>query len=148
MTATNHVVTGALIATYLHNPWLAIPIAFASHFALDAIPHASFPATDNKEHLRFLMILAVDMAVAASILMSLLVLQPPNFVLLIACGVAAASPDLMWLYYIIIKKSREKEKWPAIAKFHARIQKESPRFIVIEVVWFIVAGGLLATRLY
>ena len=148
MTATNHVVTGALIATYLHNPWLVIPIAFASHFALDAIPHASFPATDNKEHLRFLMILAVDMAVAASILMSLLVLQPPNFVLLIACGVAAASPDLMWLYYIIIKKSREKEKWPAIAKFHARIQKESPRFIVIEVVWFIVAGGLLVTRLY
>lgn len=148
MTATNHVVTGALLATYLHNPWLAIPIAFASHFALDAIPHASFPATDNKENIRFFMILAADMAIAASILMSLLVLQPPSFILLIACGVVAASPDLMWLYYIIIKKSQNKEKWPAIAKFHARIQKESPKFIVIEVAWFVVASGLLVTRLY
>lgn len=148
MTATNHVVTGALIATYMHNPWLAIPIAFASHFALDAIPHARFPEINGKQPLPFFIALAADTAVAASILLSLLVLQPPTFILLIACAIAAASPDLMWLYYFILKKGRDQERWPALVKFHARIQKESPKFIVIEVAWFVVASGLLVTRLY
>ncbi len=39
MTGFNHAVTGALIAGAVGNPFLAIPLAFASHFVLDAIPH-------------------------------------------------------------------------------------------------------------
>jgi hypothetical protein len=39
MTATGHAVIGTVIAAKLGNPALAIPIAFASHFLADALPH-------------------------------------------------------------------------------------------------------------
>jgi hypothetical protein len=39
MTATAHAMIGVAIAAKIGNPALAVPIALASHFALDAIPH-------------------------------------------------------------------------------------------------------------
>lgn len=39
MTATAHAIIGTVIAAKIGNPALAIPIAFASHFVADAIPH-------------------------------------------------------------------------------------------------------------
>jgi hypothetical protein len=39
MTATGHALIGTVIAAKIGNPALAIPIALASHFAADAIPH-------------------------------------------------------------------------------------------------------------
>ena len=39
MTATGHALIGTVIAAKIGNPALAVPIAFASHFAADAIPH-------------------------------------------------------------------------------------------------------------
>jgi hypothetical protein len=34
-----HTVVGAAIATKIPNPWIALPLAFLSHFPLDLIPH-------------------------------------------------------------------------------------------------------------
>ena len=39
MLETPHVMVGAAIATKVGNPYLAIPLAFLSHFVLDRIPH-------------------------------------------------------------------------------------------------------------
>ena len=39
MTATGHALIGTVIAAKIGNPALAIPIALASHFVADAIPH-------------------------------------------------------------------------------------------------------------
>lgn len=39
MLATPHLLVGALIGKLTGNYWLALPIAFASHFVLDSIPH-------------------------------------------------------------------------------------------------------------
>lgn len=39
MLETPHVIVGAAIATKVVNPALAIPLAFASHFVLEQIPH-------------------------------------------------------------------------------------------------------------
>lgn len=39
MLETPHVFVGAAIATKIPNPWVAIPLAFASHFVLEMIPH-------------------------------------------------------------------------------------------------------------
>jgi hypothetical protein len=36
---TPHVVVGAAIATKIPNPLISIPLAFASHFALEKVPH-------------------------------------------------------------------------------------------------------------
>jgi hypothetical protein len=39
MLETPHVAVGAAIATKIVNPFLAIPLAFGSHFLLDRVPH-------------------------------------------------------------------------------------------------------------
>lgn len=39
MLETPHVVVGAAIAVKIGNPWLAIPLAFGSHFLLEKVPH-------------------------------------------------------------------------------------------------------------
>lgn len=39
MLETPHVIIGAAIATKIPNPLLSIPLAFASHFILDMVPH-------------------------------------------------------------------------------------------------------------
>lgn len=39
MTATAHSLVGAALAAKIGNPALAIPLAFASHFLLDCVPH-------------------------------------------------------------------------------------------------------------
>jgi len=39
MTATPHILAGAVIGKVLRRPWLAWPVAFVSHFLLDFIPH-------------------------------------------------------------------------------------------------------------
>jgi hypothetical protein len=150
MTATNHVVAGALIATYLHNPWLAIPVAVASHFALDSLPHIEYlkDKTDNQS-LRFFIRLAADCGLAASILVTILLLQPAGVALILVCGIAAASPDLMWLYYLVLKKGPESSKRPAIVKLHAKVQKyTSVKLWPVELAWLLITGGLLATRLH
>ena len=42
MTATNHALSGALIGLAVMQPILALPLAFVSHFMLDAVPHFGF----------------------------------------------------------------------------------------------------------
>jgi len=39
MLETPHVLAGAVIAAKVQNPFLAIPLAFASHFILEKVPH-------------------------------------------------------------------------------------------------------------
>lgn len=39
MLETPHVALGVAIATKIPNPYIAIPLAFASHFVLDRVPH-------------------------------------------------------------------------------------------------------------
>lgn len=39
MLETPHVAIGAVIATKIPNPFIAIPLAFMSHFILDKVPH-------------------------------------------------------------------------------------------------------------
>ena len=39
MTASNHAATGALVAVAVSQPYIAVPLALAAHFAMDGIPH-------------------------------------------------------------------------------------------------------------
>lgn len=145
MTATNHVVTGALIATFIQNPWIAVPVAFAAHFALDSLPHFDYATKEFKSRHDLLWLMA-DCALAASVLVTLFFLQPEGVYRLIACGIACASPDLMWVYYILYKKGEGHRDW--LARFHSAVQKyTSYRFWPGELVWLLGAGALLVKHL-
>ncbi len=145
MTATNHTLTGVLIGLSVHQPVVAICLAFVSHFVLDAIPHYSDPKFTGK---KLAPILAVDFTIALIILGSLVVLQPQYWLLAIACGIAAASPDLMW-FPLWVRQLLGKPKKPLniVQRFHAKVQwAERPYNLPYEVVWF-VAGVFTLVKL-
>jgi hypothetical protein len=69
MLETPHVALGLAIAVAIPNPLISIPLAFASHFALDMVPH--WNPHINTEMKKFgkltnptLFIIAVDLALA------------------------------------------------------------------------------------
>ena len=45
-----HAATGGLLAYKIGNPFLALPLALASHFALDLLPHWNPNLTKEKKH--------------------------------------------------------------------------------------------------
>ncbi len=51
MRAINHAMTGAVIGLAITAPVVAMPIAFFSHFALDALPHFGFAKANKTEQM-------------------------------------------------------------------------------------------------
>lgn len=143
MTATNHTLTGTALALLAPNPWLGLPLAFGSHFVLDSLPHYGDDKLSHTSR-KFIAILFSDMTLAALFLVTLLVMQPQHWLYMIAAGIAAASPDLMWLpHWLNDFKGRRKSFGP-LARFHAKIQwSQTPRGAIIEVIWAAVATWAL-----
>lgn len=137
MTATNHVLTGTLIGLTVHHPALAIVLAVVSHFVLDAIPHFASPSMTGK---KLAPLLATDATCALLILFGLVIVQPQYWLLAVVCGIAAASPDLMWFPVWVQDLRGEKHKPLNIfQKFHSKIQwAEKPYNYPYEIVWFLV----------
>lgn len=146
MTATNHVITGAIIGAVVHQPALAIPAAFASHFVCDAIPHFGNGKTLPFGRHGFILYLLIDCGLAAVILLSLIVRQPAHWPLMVVCGIAAASPDLMWLPRFVgllrHKKDAIGSSW--LMRFHAVIQwSQTPAGLLVEIAWLVILGSVL-----
>jgi hypothetical protein len=142
MTATNHALTGALIATAIDKPLLAVPIAFASHFVLDALPHFGVSKnlkTRNSSSL-FRTVTTLDLVICAALfLIAPWVAQSldMNIWIMWACMFAAICPDLVWGYRLYRELT---EKLPIskskFSKFHSKIQwGERPRGLYIELLW-------------
>lgn len=47
MLLISHVATGAVIGEVVPSLWFAVPLAFASHFLLDMVPHAQAPTEEG-----------------------------------------------------------------------------------------------------
>ena len=120
MTATNHGVLGMLIGAYLPIP-LAIPIAFVSHFILDALPHFSIPRNQRNKSKRFKTFVYTDTLIALSFaLLSAYLGRWDMFVV----GWVAYSPDFMWVAsYFKHGKHLNVTAKGRFAKFHQNIQK-------------------------
>ena len=141
MTAANHTVTGAVIAAAIPNPLLALPAAVLSHFILDMLPH--YGSKDQTSR-NFLYVLAGDLAVTLSLLVSIAILQPDSYLLLVAAGALAASPDIIWLPYWIAEMKGETRQRGRLAKLLGDIQRfEKPWAMPIEAVWFLTFTAFL-----
>lgn len=102
MLETPHVVVGAAIATKVANPLLAIPLAFSSHFILEAIPHwnphiNTEMKKQGKVSINSKKIIAVDVGlslISGFYIASLAPNTTQSVVILLACF-AAVIPDLI-----------------------------------------------------
>lgn len=148
MLAINHAITGALIGLTFSAP-LAYPLAFLSHFALDAIPH--FGDDDKRINEKsFVLQLLTDAALCGVLVLVLFISLGSNAWLPALCAFLAASPDFMWMPdYVRIKRGKKPlGKTNVILKFHSLIQWfQRPVGAFVEVFWFVAASILLANIL-
>lgn len=144
MTATNHALTGAVIALVVKKPELAIPLAFVSHFALDMIPH--FGYKDNVDfgtalkHKLTKYVVALD-PLLFIIFLGLLLHYSAGIWIYVAAFVAMI-PDFEWLLAYYGFERRGNKPWRSVfAKFHSNIQWcERLWGGFVEIAWYL--GGL------
>jgi len=137
MTATNHALTGAVIATVIRQPLLAVPLAFASHFLCDALPHFGVNLKFNSKAMyTWLLFDGLAALLAAGLLLKIGVQNP---MLLAICGFVAMSPDLSWLYYGLKHKLGIVKSYDLITKFHHKIQwYQKVPGIFVEFTWAVL----------
>ncbi len=144
MLITNHVLAGSIIGLTIKEPSLALIIAFASHFVMDAIPHFGYPGRKGyPEVLKHKLSYVVGFITLFSTLLIILFLMTNNLWFPLLCGIVAASLDIIgWYNYAAYEKNGRFAM--GIVKllhvqFHRRIQKfERPWGIYIEVVLFVI----------
>ena len=135
MTATNHALTGAAIATLVRQPYLAIPLAFASHFFCDSLPHFGL---NMKFGSRKMWLYIASETVALSFFgVALLLAGTERPIIWLILGAAAAmSPDIAWYYYGKKGKQGKVDQLDFINKVHKKIQwSETKLGIVPEIFW-------------
>lgn len=146
MTGLNHAVTGALVAAAINNPALALPAALLSHFAADAVPHWDYKVRGGLRSRQTVMLVDLIIGIWVLFVLTLIVDATPWVVL--AGGLLAISPDLMWLKFFIsgkpAMKGSKKSRLNQIRRFHHWIQwSESRRGIYAEAAWFFLVIFLI-----
>ncbi len=109
MTATSHAILGALIAAKITNPYLAVPLALASHIVGDAIPHWDCGTGEPKKARKKVMHEAFfDVAIGFIISFALLFLFFPKTDPFYAFFIILVSQSLDWItapyYFFKVKE--------------------------------------------
>ncbi|HEX7368198.1 MAG TPA: hypothetical protein VF261_00895 [Candidatus Saccharimonadales bacterium] len=152
MMATNHVLTGSIFAaatvTYLPVE-VILPAAFLLHFVLDSLPHYGQKDKPVAALDRLRWLLPLDAALAAAVLLSIVVVQPSHWPVLVASGILCASPDLWsarrYLRFLRTRDPSITKDW--FAQFHHWIQwGERLWGAWIELAWLLSFGFMLIAR--
>jgi len=148
MLETPHVALGAAIAIKVGNPYLAIPLALASHFLLERVPHWNpHLNTEMKKygHLtnKTKLIIALDTTLALGLGIVVALKALPNSslsILVIASSFASIVPDLLESpYFIFGVKNKYIQKWIALQK---KIQIDTTPFWGILTQIIVLASTL------
>ena len=143
MTAINHALTGALIGVAVGNPWIALPVAFLSHFVCDALPHYDVPGDTHEARIASRLFWQVHIVGGALLCMALVAIlaiwQPVHWLLASFCAFAAASPDLLAIpRFISVRRTGKdiRDRW-WFWRFHNVVQWfQEPVGLVVEAAWF------------
>lgn len=133
---TNHMTTGAVIAFAIKQPAFALPLAFLSHFLLDALPHYGVKGEEHTFSRLTHAVIVTDIIIAMGFL---LWLATSGYYLAALAAVAAASPDAAWGYRVLQMHLYGRMKpQNMLTKFHAWIQwGERPWGLAVEAVYTI-----------
>ena len=110
MTATAHALVSGAIAASVQNPTLAIPLAFVSHFVMDAIPHWDFGTNWRTRAKAKTGIVAIFDTILGFTLTYFLFAGKVDTVVLLGAMIAGNLPD--WLeapYYIFFAHQNKRE---------------------------------------
>ncbi len=135
MLETPHALLGAAIAVKLGNPALSIPLAFASHFILERVPHWNphlNAETDKygKPTKNSTIIVVIDSSLALILGSAIAFSQAPKTTMVIGTllsAFAAVLPDLIEAPYFFLK-IRNNEYIKRWIRFQKGIQVDAPPF--------------------
>jgi len=139
MTGFNHALTGAAIGLAVQHPLLVVPLAFLSHFVLDALPHFDHPfyTFGHKHAWKFY---TADAVIAIAGVTTLLLLAPQLILPILLGAVFAVLPDATLLHYYTKGKPKY---W--FHNFHLGIQWfERPPGILVEGAYLIFISTAIA----
>ena len=133
MLETPHVVIGAAIATKIPNPYIAIPLALASHFVLERVPH--WNPHLNTETIKYgrptkqtTVIVIIDVIFALSFGIFIANQALPNqahFMTILASSFASVLPDIVeGPYFFLGVKNEIIKKWIKIHELKIRRKKQ------------------------
>lgn len=145
MTGTNHGMTGAVIAVAVRQPYLALPLAFLSHFACDALPHFGMESSQTFKK-RFNLVLTADFLTALLTMAVIGSLYPGQALTIWGSMILAASPDLMWLYHYgyVERYLRRPVRLGVLGRLHTWLQwSQTLPGLAYEVIWFALMAALL-----
>lgn len=148
MTATNHTLAAANLVAAIPR-WWVVPVAFISHFLLDALPHHG--ELNDEKNKRFYAIYSLDFFIVLTLIIFLFFAMQNVAILLGITIFAATAPDIVWVYRHIreqVNYNTQNIKMNRLTKFHISIQKhEYPWGIYLELVYFAALISLLLMQL-
>lgn len=148
MTATNHAVMGSIVAVGVANPVIGLPLAFASHFILDALPHFGAHTVARPGSKEFSAILKTDAFLTASfILLATFAGYRAGLPIWLvpAGGILGGIPDVMWLKHYQNDINGQDKQWGIVRTFHKKIQRYEVSWgWIVESIWFVVTVALLS----
>lgn len=131
MLETPHVALGIAIATKISSPWIAIPLAFASHFLLERVPHWNPHLNAETEKFgkptkQSTTIVIIDVAISLALGFFYSYKALPNSaqsINILLCSFAAALPDIVeGPYFFLGIRNKVIENW---IKFQKSIQVDT-----------------------
>ena len=125
MLSTPHILVGGAIGKQIKRPYIALPIAFASHYALDAVPHVDTVSVFGWSCPQMLS-LGVAEAVFGFGLLLALVCRQKRATWMLLSGFAALLVDLIVLLYPSIPLLREIPGVDAIRMLHTLAGRSIP----------------------
>ena len=137
--------TGALIALVVKKPELALPLAFASHFLVDILPHYGYGEIDRRQRdgkKHFILKQTIDIYFALFLMWVVPYLsrdvEPPLWTEL--CMLVAFIPDAVWaLHYVVAQRTGIYRELNAFNRFHKAIQWcERSWGVYVEAMWFVI----------
>ena len=165
MTLTTHAIVGAALASFLTaSPLAAAALAFASHFALDAIPHWDYPIASasvqpdkaatmqyDRALVRDVAVIGLDALLGTAIGLVLFA-SPSNFSIVLLGAAMAILPDPLQFLYGRFPR----EPLRTLQRFHYWIHTERrlegrPLFGLVTQLGFVllvVAFSLALHRMY
>jgi hypothetical protein len=154
MLETPHVAVGVAIATAVPNPFVAIPLAFASHFVLDKIPHWNphlYTETQKTGHpsKNSTMIASFDIGTAfvlGSVFAYRALPDVNSALLILACSFAAVASDVIkYPYYYFHLRQKWLVTW---VNFERSLQVDAKSIfwglvtqvlITLASIWWVLA---------
>ncbi len=144
MTTSNHILAGTLIALTVKTPLLVLPLAFMSHFLLDALPHYGYEGSGYSEAFRHKLTYVMEALGAIGILL-LAASGALGWSLVLLAAFFAVLPDFEWLYrYFLFERKGLEPPKTFLTDFHRKIQWcERSWGIIPEVIFFVLGYALL-----